>query len=207
MKILVFSDTHLTHKFKKDKFEQLYTLLNQDWDEIIINGDFWDSFSTTFDKFIDSEWSKLFPLLKENAVYIYGNHDKKEMSDERRSRFCKYASDNYELSKGNKKYYFTHGHQFFKTADIKYPIFRSKPSNFIVMKTFEIGVALKGREFFNRPFYKKGNKQQQHFKEETLDENTTLVCGHSHHYQVNIEGYLNSGFFDFGITDHLVLEL
>ncbi len=42
MRILVISDTHLTHKFDQRKFEYLLSIISQA-DKVIINGDFWDS--------------------------------------------------------------------------------------------------------------------------------------------------------------------
>lgn len=205
MRVLVFSDTHLTHKFDEAKFSQLYSLLDQSWDKIIINGDFWDGFSTTFDKFLGSKWSDLFPLLKDRTVYIYGNHDRQEYCDERTSHFSKTAADHYQLRVGERDYYITHGHQFFQTSDTKYPILRNKFTNYLVMQTFKWGVGKRGRAYFHKRFYQNGNRLQQQFKLKHLPKDTTLVCGHSHLYEDNQPGYLNSGFIDFGVLDYLVL--
>src|SRR3990172_1424130 len=67
MKILVFSDSHLTDKFEEKKFYFLKKIIRQS-DFVIINGDFWDGYLTTFNRFISSNWSKLFPLLKLNKI-------------------------------------------------------------------------------------------------------------------------------------------
>jgi len=78
MKILVFSDTHLTDRFDQGKFRFLQKIINFS-DQVIINGDFWDSWFTNFDDFVNSEWRKLFPiLLKKRAIYIWQSRSGQE---------------------------------------------------------------------------------------------------------------------------------
>lgn len=207
MKTLVFSDTHLTHKFKHEKFNQLYELLDQDWDEIVINGDFWDSYSTSFDRFINSQWSKLFPLLQNRAIYIYGNHDAKKKSDNRRALFSKEAHEQYTIHKDDKTYLFIHGHQFAPTLDVKYPFISNVIINGITMKYFELGCRIQKADFFQKPFFKKYNNQQMKYQKQNLSPNTVLVCGHSHAYQNDGNNYMNSGFIDFGEVNYLRLDI
>jgi len=69
MKILIFSDTHLTSKFDQEKFDFLKKIVNSS-DRVIINGDFWDSWFTNFDDFVKSRWNKLFPLLKKKNTMV-----------------------------------------------------------------------------------------------------------------------------------------
>lgn len=64
-RVLVISDLHLSHRVQKRKLAFLKKLVSE-YDQVIINGDFWDNWFTTFDKFINSKWQELFPLLKEN---------------------------------------------------------------------------------------------------------------------------------------------
>lgn len=71
MKTLIFSDTHLTSKVHKKTFSFLEDLISQ-VDKVIINGDFWDSYKTSFDEFIDSGRKKLFDLLlQKDAIYLF----------------------------------------------------------------------------------------------------------------------------------------
>jgi predicted MPP superfamily phosphohydrolase len=87
MQTLIFSDTHLTKGFNRKKYEFLREII-EPVDRVIINGDFWDGYLTSFDKFVNSEWQKLFPLLKEKqTIYLYGNHDKTKWCDSRVNLF------------------------------------------------------------------------------------------------------------------------
>ena len=88
MRYLIFSDTHLTPKYEPKKFAVLKNAIEQA-DRVIINGDFWEGFVCTFNEFVESPWSKeLFPLLKKKkAVYLFGNHDRESLANERASLF------------------------------------------------------------------------------------------------------------------------
>jgi len=55
MKTLIFADTHLTEKFDVKLFDYIAPLALKA-DQIIINGDFWDSYLTSFDQFMSSSW-------------------------------------------------------------------------------------------------------------------------------------------------------
>lgn len=109
MHTLVFSDTHLTHKFDPKKYSFLRHIITQA-DRVIINGDFWDHWGTSFDNFIHSEWRKLFPLLIEKqAIYIYGNHDP-EVVNGSVGLFCVKAATELTTQIGQEFFRFTHGH-------------------------------------------------------------------------------------------------
>ena len=69
MKILVFSDTHLTDVFDAARFEAMAKMIDE-VDQVIINGDFWDGYIIKFSEFIESGWNQLFPLLKQNPSSI-----------------------------------------------------------------------------------------------------------------------------------------
>lgn len=71
MKTLIFSDTHLTKKFDLKKFLFLKRII-ESADQVIINGDFWDSWFSDFNGFLKSGWKDLFHSLKEKeTIYIY----------------------------------------------------------------------------------------------------------------------------------------
>ncbi len=96
MKKLIISDTHLTN-FNKRQFIFLQDLISS-VDQVIINGDFWDSWCVSFEKFVNSKWQDLFDLLLEkNTIYIYGNHDPKDLNDERTSLFAVKSCDSYQF--------------------------------------------------------------------------------------------------------------
>lgn len=118
MKTLIFSDSHLTDKFDQELFDYISNLV-KGVDQVILNGDFWDGYLTTFDSFVNSEWSKLFPLLKEKkAIFIFGNHDEMRFMDERVSLFSDKQLDFYEFESGGKNIYVAHGHLVAPTYDV-----------------------------------------------------------------------------------------
>jgi predicted phosphodiesterase len=118
MNRLVISDTHLGRKFNKGKFDYLAKLFSS-YDEIILNGDFWDYFSLTFDQFVNSRWSKLFPIMQNKTIYIYGNHDQEEWCDDRIKLFSRKQTNMHTLMIRNNKFIFRHGHKIdgFRTPD------------------------------------------------------------------------------------------
>ena len=121
MKTLIISDTHLYHVFDKRKFFLLKKLFSS-VDQVILNGDFWDGYRTTFDTFVSSPWKELFPLLKKKgAIYIYGNHDRKNFSDERTSLFSIIQKSNHLLTVDKQTYHIEHGHLLHKPIDSLYP--------------------------------------------------------------------------------------
>lgn len=107
---LILSDTHLNKHFDTALYNQLRALIDEH-DVIILNGDFWDVYQTSFDKFAKSKWKDLFPLLKEKkAIYLQGNHDPFKDSDQRISQFSAVQKDSFEFKSGNKTFHVEHGH-------------------------------------------------------------------------------------------------
>lgn len=122
MKVLVFSDTHLSTEFDGQLFDYISNLINS-VDQVIINGDFWDWYLCSFDDFVNSEWQQLFPLLKaKNTIYLYGNHDPEAASDERVSLFSvkQGYSHRVQLDTGL-EYHIEHGHRITPEFDATHP--------------------------------------------------------------------------------------
>ena len=113
MKTLVISDTHLG-KYDKEKDQFLKRLIEK-YDRIIINGDFWDNWGTSFYNFVNSEYRELLDLLKsKETVYIYGNHDYRAEKNKLLGEiFSDIQGIQYKLIIGGKKFHFEHGHRFF----------------------------------------------------------------------------------------------
>lgn len=115
MKTVIFSDTHLTEQFDP-KLCLILEKIIAEADRVIINGDFWDGYLTDFNSFVNSEWQRLFPVLKEKqAVYIYGNHDEKWMSDDRVNLFSVLQGYEYTFYSGQKKLKVFHGQKLFSS--------------------------------------------------------------------------------------------
>ena len=105
--ILVISDTHLG-KYDKEKDKFLQNLI-KDYDNVIINGDFWDNWAITFKDFINSDYKELFQLLKKkNAIYDL----KKDIDTKLANVFSDLQVSEYDIKINGKKYHFEHGHRF-----------------------------------------------------------------------------------------------
>ena len=137
MKTIIISDLHLTAKFNKRTFNFLKDLISS-VDKVIINGDFWDSYVTSFDKFVKSKWKDLFPLLKEkNTHYNYGNHDRKTDSDERVKLFSVTQAETLNLKVGDLELLIKHGNDLRPAFVERYPFFdRRLLSNLFYKYTF-----------------------------------------------------------------------
>lgn len=202
MRILVFSDTHFTDHFDQARFEAISSLLIS-VDQVIINGDFWDGYSVSFDKFVNSEWKKLFPLLKEKkCIYIYGNHDDIKMSDERRDLFADKVCEKYTCSLGGKDFVFLHGQQYAKTIDMRFRFLVSPFTNGLVNTYFSIGTKL-----FKEKFWKRKQPQNRRMYEGmSKDYKGIFFTGHSHYMQKIGDNFYNSGLINYGLLQYLIID-
>jgi len=214
MKLLVLSDLHLEQQADKAKLRALEKLLIQ-VDRVIINGDFWDRYLTTFDQFVKSDWAKLFPLLKQkHTVYLFGNHDPKQLTDKRINYFCTESGFDAEMKIGNRQYHFEHGH-------------RLKPPSWLLDSLAKFSYALTGRHLttqvlvwiqqqfisifginFYQQLHRGGNKNilSKWQKERKNQKNLILVCGHTHSAILNRKlRYINTGLCRFGYLQFLII--
>lgn len=120
MQTVIFSDTHLTHHFDSQLYDYIKKII-ESADQVVINGDFWDAYLTTFDAFVQSEWQKLFALLqKKHTVYVFGNHDKREFMDERMSWFSQEQLQKYSFESAGKHITVEHGHLLAPADDARW---------------------------------------------------------------------------------------
>ena len=106
MRILVLSDIHLGSPcFRRKK--ELKQVLSKSWDQIIINGDFYELLGFKDKEQIDKENKNILNILQnKNVILINGNHDPHISS-----------LDEYSLLLPNgKKVTLIHGHTFEKTT-------------------------------------------------------------------------------------------
>lgn len=205
MRYLVFSDSHLTHKFDPKKFAVLKEAISQA-DRVIINGDFWDGYTSDFGRFAESEWKNtLFPLLKQKqAIYIYGNHDKRDMHDERVSLFSVKRADSMELKSGKYKFHIEHGHELYPLGDETHGI-KSKYVYFVTQRIEDFLIRTFGK-LFTRRLYGSWNVT---VKKKLRDSKTrhVTVMGHTHFQEIDLENKLvNSGFVDHGLAQYIYIE-
>ena len=212
MQTLVFSDTHFTKKFHQRQFDALKKLISES-DRIIINGDFWEGLSISFDEFLKSEWNKLFPLLKQkDTVYIYGNHDDKIFSDNRVYQFCNKAVDEYYMDAPRQKYLFKHGHEFLfpqyfrnrhqecakKARTLRMRLRNTK--NAIIQN---IGFGIFGPKILPAII----NRIPAEVRANIGKPGYLLVCGHTHRPgYVPKSNFLDIGFFNHGWANYLKID-
>ncbi|MEM4270933.1 MAG: metallophosphoesterase [Candidatus Pacearchaeota archaeon] len=216
MKILVFSDTHLTSKFDQEKFNFLWKIIDSS-DQVIINGDFWDGWFTNFDGFLKSKWNGLFPLLLEkNTIYIYGNHDPAIKCDHRTSLFSVKAAESYTLSVSNKVYFIEHGHRILNGKRTKFieiygklldwadknilRIFLHRFLHFLEYLGYKcIGASL----MTELKIAKQSNEIMKQFNNGTK----FLICGDTHCAEMDkIKLYANSGCILYGKASYLMID-
>lgn len=204
MKILIFSDTHLTKNFEPRKFQYLKKIISKA-DKVIINGDFWDGYSIKFDQFISSKWKKLFPILKsKNTIYIYGNHDEPEKSDKRVNLFSDKAVNHYSLSIDDEEYHFIHGHSILKTIGMRYPFLAKPFFNYLSTRYFKFSSAIFKDKFWRKKrYYKCNNIIYRLMLEKGWD---YLFAGHVH-LQQNIDNrFFNPGILNHGLAQYIVID-
>lgn len=207
MRVLVFSDSHLSARFEKRKFELLKRIITEA-DRVIINGDFWEGHLTTFQKFIDSPWKQLFPLLKEKkAVYLYGNHDRESYSDKGVELFSVQHGRRYTMKIGAIEFVFEHGDRICPMVEED-----SVLNKFIlvIQHTFNISELIVFR-YLNRIFtkyaYGRYNTQIKTALKKELKPHQFFICGHTHYAEYDPERrFANSGFVRHGLAQYILIE-
>ena len=208
--ILVFSDTHLYLPFEQKKFDYLKKII-EPADQVIINGDFFDGYMIKFEDFVKSEWNKLFPLLKsKRAIYIYGNHDKKEFSDNRIGLFSNKQTYRLELKLNNKNFIFEHGQNLRKTPDL-YIDFTKSYLTWLVSLTHLLHYFL--TIIFKKKFldlrYSWTNKiSKTRIKEQYGPKKSDFyVIGHNHFGEVDEKNHFAcSGINLYGFAQYLTID-
>jgi predicted phosphodiesterase len=207
MKIAIFSDTHLRLPFEEKKFKFLERVVKK-VDQVIINGDFWDGYIISFSQFINSPWKNLFPLLKlKKAVYIFGNHDKKILSNGKLDLFSQQQTTNYEIRADSKSFIFEHGNRLSPALDDQ---LRLKKIPTMIQKTLttfhDYFVRKQGKEFLRRRFSKYNKVIKKKIKDK-LEENQFFFCGHTHWAEIDEKNHFaNSGIVAGGLGQYLIIE-
>lgn len=215
MKILLFSDSHLRKRFEEKKFNFLTKIISEN-DKVIILGDFWDSSLMTFDEFINSQWKRLFPLLKErHAVYVYGNHDEKDKSDARVSFFSDLQTKQYKFEEGGRSFIAEHGDRFFKNH-LLYSLTYGGPfrsffmGRLFVTWQFVILEDLLTKVFGSKFLAKRGLSFNKHIKKAFAKEfknGEILICGHTHSAEIDLEyNFINTGLIRHGLGQYVIIN-
>jgi predicted phosphodiesterase len=212
MRTLIFSDTHLGKKFSKRECNYLIDLFSK-FDQIIINGDFWDEKKISFDAFMTSPWARLFPTLKaKKAIYIHGNHDPADKTDERVREFCDISCHYYNLRlPDGTMLHIEHGQNMSLLSVLSYKLFRKSPK-FLKYITVLVNFPLKYLQLALMYSGKKGirltNKAMNYgYIKKNKKKNCILVMGHTHAIYFDIESlYINTGFIDKNFASYLAIH-
>jgi len=200
-KILIISDTHFASKVD-ERLALLKNLIPQ-YDQVIINGDFWDCYLTTWNRFVKSGWSELFPLLKsKNTIYIYGNHDHPNRMDEKVSLFSNHQMWSLEIESEGYNIHIEHGNGIIPSLEEVFP-FITKSRKLIKLE-YRIFDGLVRKHLL--PFIKYGrrmnNKMLKKFRGK--DGKSILVTGHSHFPESrNEQMFYNSGLIRWNRLDYI----
>lgn len=212
MKVLVFSDTHLTTRFDKAKFCALREYISLA-DQVIINGDYWDGYITNFEQFVNSAWRELFPILKEKqTIYIHGNHDRPEFVDQRTKLFSVEQKLEHRQLIGDIEYIFTHGHLLSAALDgglhlsekhVRSWLYRC--STLLFSSVEGLTIRLFGRAILHFGGYH--HRKMKRWILSNLSEGQYLVCGHSHTAEIDHHHrLLNPGTFNHGLVSCLWID-
>jgi predicted phosphodiesterase len=207
MSTLIISDTHLCEPFDQKKCDYLRRLF-ESHDQIILNGDFWEGYWYTFEEFLHSKWSALFPILKsKQTYYIFGNHDRETYSDSRREAFCQWSGWRLEKQFGNTHYIFEHGNRLALKFDEKHHMQRVgrllfSPAYFLEMAIVKVF----GLRFFHAMFGKLNKQIKVQLKKE-LKLSEVFVCGHTHVQECSLKSqFINTGVNKYGFSEYGVID-
>lgn len=199
MKTIIFSDTHLTDKFERAKFELLKRIIGE-CDQVIVNGDLWDGFVVTFDQFVKSQWQLLFELLKtKRTIYIFGNHDNELWSDGRREVFAFKWVNRYEFESGKVKIVVEHGCEAGELGGSSrwHSWWGRKIGWWVMIMDMVLYKAWRSGWTWVR-------LRKEHV---TVSQNEIRVVGHTHVPKIDLErGYVNSGMVRWGEGSYVEVE-
>ncbi len=215
MTTAIISDTHLYQRFNERKFDYLKDIFEKH-DQVIINGDFWDGYICSFDRFVNSKWKKLFPYMKDKTIYVFGNHDREKWQDNKNLRFCKSAVNRYvhKLPNGS-ELIVEHGSPqsdkyFDKLTQRRFVVALSKPLYSLaiyeeILLTILFG--WKGRELVLYSDRKKRTKMLSHATKELSKNGEVYVFSHTHFAIFDIVNkHINTGAIRFGLSSYLRVE-
>lgn len=207
MKILVFSDTHLGSSFDEKKFHFLKNLIEKA-DKVIINGDLWEGYSMSFERFVNSPWKHLFPLLKrKKTIYLFGNHDKKLQSDERVSLFSDTQSNKYVYKPNGIAFVIEHGNRLWNAGDEGKKRDKVVESTTIAVDLIEHIITRKLGKKMTKFLLQRFNNIIKKKATAELQKNEVFICGHTHLAEYDKKNrFINTGIIRHGLAQYMIIE-
>lgn len=199
---LVLSDLHLTKRFEKGKEAFLVNLIKK-YDNVILNGDFYEAMLYTKDQLEKAGYNRLFKLLKsKNTYYLWGNHDPAQYAKDTAKAVSKKQSDYINLTVGGFKYHIEHGHLLCRHEKkpnplkfkIKYYLFHPV-QKYLPVSTFTVGSLWNRKVLRNRHLH-------SHVNQDAI-----LVCGHTHVKVFDLKKkYVDLGRTQFGSGNYAIID-
>lgn len=210
-RIVILSDCHLEKKFDRLQYNRLVDVLKSA-DQVIINGDLWYDKKISFDEFLHSKWSSLFPLLKQkHTIYVFGNHDMPLLSDSRILSFCREAAFGVKLTAGKLQFHIEHGH-LLSTGLVRrvLELFEKHPRllGFVTsplghISEWGLGSSSQRKKAITKKIHEEYKAKSKQF----LSPNEYFVMGHTHLPEFDeTEKYINLGRTHKGEFSYLVIQ-
>lgn len=208
-RLIIFSDTHLTPYFNPQQFALLKKIISRA-DTVIINGDFWDASYWTFNQFINSRWSGLFPLFKKKkTIYIYGNHDLQTVQDDRSKLFSDQQAQSIIVQTVLGRMHIHHGHWLLTKTSFLIHLFRHHPRllHFITLPFQIINIIIRYIAHYYADKFSYINNGFRDYKRKHIPEADYLITGHSHVPQIDRNNkYINTGFIHSGFASWIEIK-
>jgi UDP-2,3-diacylglucosamine pyrophosphatase LpxH len=156
---------------------------------------------------VNSKWQLLFPLLKaRDTVYVFGNHDRQEWTDQRVNQFSVCQRKGICIQNGTKHLLVTHGDAIIPVYEDFIP---GRSLRFLCSRTWirleAIGIRLVGKRFSR--VGAATNATLKTFAKQRLDEDEILVCGHSHLSEYDLDSnFINLGLHRQGLGQYLMVD-
>ena len=168
---------------------------------MIIAGDFWDIWHTSFDRFLSSEWSRLFPLLrKKQAIYLWGNHDPAEFMDSRVKRFCLQLARECVIHAEGHSWTVTHGDVFTTTNERMFRVTHEHELAKTILRIWERMESFVARLFGRNGLVVFDRKYDVQVRNAVRRSGRRYITGHTHVFRTLPEtGFINTGFVRHGL--------
>lgn len=201
MKTIIFSDTHITHRYNEERGRAFKELINP-FEKVIINGDFIDKYFTDYAKLMISGWKDFFNLLSEkDAIYILGNHDSEDYAFNVLRPYFQEITRVYNLKIGKWQIHIEHGDRIAPTLDVYSPeIFGNR--YMVAVGNLMTDITTK----VYPDFFRSSNRKMKKWGRKNLSEEEILICGHSHLADFSLEErFVNTGVSKFDYIQYLMV--
>lgn len=201
VRTLLFSDTHFSHIVDLKLLQYLKKRILSA-DRVIIVGDFWDVWHTSFDAFLASGWSEIFPLLKQRrTVYLWGNHDPKKYMDKRVKRFCSHIAREYIVKANGHRWIVTHGDIFTTTNEQLFRVTHEHEWAKSILRVWERIEYFVARKIGDRGLKMFDRKYDIAVRNAVKKDGRRYITGHTHVFRTDpTKKFLNTGFCRHGLA-------